>query len=723
MARMRPFTGMAAVLLAALTAVLVPGAPAALADGPGADRTPAAFFAERLAEERPGSAVYVSDALAGAYDTEALDAELHGVFDPLDVPYYVVAAPPAHTYGESGAPVSALMDRVGEDGVYVLVSPGTAMVEATAKGVDLPAEEAARQLLYSTDLGSDPSIGDTARAFAEALTDPAVAERGADTGASPPDDGEPWDFLPSDLNPGRETPAANLGLLCGMLGSAAGILLLAAAVRRSLRDRAPSAGKGGAKKGKGRKERRPLPLRAAAVVAGAPLMVLAALAAAALPVAGGAALTVAVGADMDAYEAEQAEQAAGSGGARRAEDERFRPEPPYVRETARVERIAAGLEKSPFYLDPLASSALAPEEAEELAERAAGSEVPVRVAVVAMDTADESGGDPEILAHALHSVLGEDAVYIVAAAGRSGYGVVTVPFGAGPSEYDVRERVGREQEKEDAGTVQVIGAALTAVEQGDPDGWETYPASEPYLPEPPEPAEGRPYLGDYFGGEGALPGTLFLGPLLAAALAAAWWALKRLGPFLVLRLPMLRAGRSAARAAAELGDPEAPRRPGRSALDRLFDQECAELKKAVGEAGEGHRRYPEAMSALDAALLLAEEEHDELDLVGLVVLLRTARGRLRGLPGADRPVCGINPLHGPARDRGRGKGGDRWRSAFCPACAALTPAERAERVLRVRVGGGAAVPHTGADRFWTATGYGADGTDLADEVRARLGVR
>ncbi|WP_152523118.1 hypothetical protein [Nocardiopsis potens] len=719
MARMRPFTGMAAVLLAALIAMAVPGAPAALADGPGEARTPAAFFAERLAEDRPGSAVYVSDALAGAYDTEALDAELHGVFDPLDVPYYVVAAPPAHSYAETGAPVSALMDRVGEDGVYVLISPGTAMVEAAAKGVDLPAEEAARQLLYSTDLGSDPSIDDTARAFAEALTDPAVAERGADTGASPPDDGEPWDFLPSDLNPGRETPAANLGLLCGMLGSAAGILLLAAVVRRSLRDGGPSAGKSGGNGKKGGAARRPLPLRAAWVLAGAPLMVLAALAAAALPVAGGAALTVAVGNDMDAYEAEQAEQAAGSGGVRRSEDESFRPEPPYVRDTVRVERIAAGLEESRFYLDPLASSALPPEEAEELAERAAGADVPVRVAVVAMDGADESGGDPEILAHALHSVLGDDAVYIVAAAGQSGYGVTAVPFGAGPSEYDIREGMSREQEKEDPGTAQVIGAALSTVEQGDPDGWKTYPVPEPYLPEPPEPAD-RPYLGDYFGGEGVIPGSAVMGPLLAAALGAAWWALRRFGPLLPLRLPMPGTAGSAARAGADLGDPDAPRRPGRSALNRMFDRECAELKQAVEEAGEGHRRYPEAMSALDAALLLADEEHDELDLVGLVVLLRTARGRLRGLASADRPVCGINPLHGPAQ--GRRGGRDGRLSAFCPACAALTSAERAERVLLVRAGG-RAVPHTEVDRFWTATGYGADGTDLAGEVRARLGVR
>lgn len=78
----------------------------------------------------------------------------------------------------------------------------------------------------------------------------------------------------------------------------------------------------------------------------------------------------------------------------------------------------------------------------------------------------------------------------------------------------------------------------------------------------------------------------------------------------------------------------------------------------------------------------------------------------------------INPLHGPAQGRGRG----RAPSAFCPACARLTPKERAERVLRVRVDG-AVLPHTEADRFWAATGYGADGTDLADEVRSRLGVR
>jgi len=703
---MRPFNGAAAVLLAALVTLLAPGAPAAHADGPGTDRTPAAFFAERLTEDPEGSAVYVSDALAGAYDTEALDAELHRVFDRLDVPYYVVAAPSPSSYSASEAPVSALMDRVGEDGLYVLISPGPGMVEASARGVDLPAKEAARKILYDTDVRSDPGIDEVARAFTAELTDSAVARQGADPNQDRPRTEEPWEFLPSALNPGRSTGAGNLGLLCGALGSTAGLLLLGFAVRRSGRKKERPAPRG--------KKKRPLPLRAAAVVAGAPLPVVGAVAAMVLPVAGGAVLTHAVGDDVTAYETARLKQA--GEGVRRGEDERFLSEPPYVRDTSRVERIAAGLEKSGFYLDPMAASALAPDEEEDLAERAAGAGVPVRMAVVPMDTADESGGDPEILAHALHSVAGEDAVYIVAAAGKGGYGVQAVPFGAGPDEYDLRDRMDRELgEGAEASTAEALGAMLTAVEQGDPDGSETFPPPEPYLPDPPDPEQGRPYMADYFG-DGAAPGFVLLGPLLIALIGAAWWALDRFAPF-----PVRRTGGLTARdvpAGADLGDPDAPRRPGRAVLNRMFDRECAELKKAVEEVGEGHRRYPEAMSALDAALLLAEEEHDELDLVGLVVLLRTARGRLRGTPAADRPVCGINPLHGPAQGRGRG----RAPSAFCPACARLTPKERAERVLRVRVDG-AVLPHTEADRFWAATGYGADGTDLADEVRSRLGVR
>src|SRR5699024_2008018 len=94
-------------------------------------------------------------------------------------------------------------------------------------------------------------------------------------------------------------------------------------------------------------------------------------------------------------------------------------EAPYVASTVRVDRIADALRKTSLYVDPLAQDST--EELAEVAERLEASELPVYAAVVPMSMSDESEGEPEILAHALHHVMGEDAVFAVAdsSAGKS----------------------------------------------------------------------------------------------------------------------------------------------------------------------------------------------------------------------------------------------------------------------------------------------------------------
>src|SRR5690606_3477623 len=166
------------------------------------------------------------------------------------------------------------------------------------------------------------------------------------------------------------------------------------------------------------------------------------------------------------------------------------------------------------------------------------------------------------------------------AAGKGGYGGRAVPFGAGPDEYDLRDRMDRELgEGAEASTAEALGAMLTAVEQGDPDGSETFPPPEPYLPDPPDPEQGRPYMADYFG-DGAAPGFVLLGPLLIALIGAAWWALDRFAPF-----PARRTGGLTARdvpAGADLGDPDAPAPRPRSVRRSPHPQPGPDL---VGEVG------------------------------------------------------------------------------------------------------------------------------------------
>ena len=52
-------------------------------------------------------------------------------------------------------------------------------------------------------------MDEVARAFTAELTDSAVARQGADPNQDRPRTEEPWEFLPSALNPGRSTGAGS----------------------------------------------------------------------------------------------------------------------------------------------------------------------------------------------------------------------------------------------------------------------------------------------------------------------------------------------------------------------------------------------------------------------------------------------------------------------------------------------------------------------------------
>lgn len=80
---------------------------------------------------------------------------------------------------------------------------------------------------------------------------------------------------------------------------------------------------------------------------------------------------------------------------------------------------------------------------------------------------------------------------------------------------------------------------------------------------------------------------------------------------------------------------------------------------------------------------------------------------------ADLPVCGINPLHGPAVAKDRGS-----TRHLCAACAALPSNVRPRATLRVAVPSGGRRPHHELKRRWVTTGYGAtDGLDVEEVLK------
>ncbi|MCX4818606.1 hypothetical protein OG883_01520 [Streptomyces sp. NBC_01142] len=92
--------------------------------------------------------------------------------------------------------------------------------------------------------------------------------------------------------------------------------------------------------------------------------------------------------------------------------------PPTARDmSARVERSAAGLARSPLYTDPETEPLTAAEHS-ALLRRVEGLRAPLYVVAVPMSFADESGGDQALFAESLHRSLGRDGLYVIADAVR-----------------------------------------------------------------------------------------------------------------------------------------------------------------------------------------------------------------------------------------------------------------------------------------------------------------
>ncbi|WP_150252603.1 hypothetical protein [Nocardiopsis deserti] len=439
--------------------------------------TPAEHYAALLTEQPEGAAVVVDDALAGRYDLEELEADLHDSFGALDVPYHVVASPfPGAEPQWGGDMLPSLADRVGADGLYVLLQPDSVPL-ARAAGVDLPVEAASDTVRYSPELDYyGAPLDEAADAFTAALADPDAqatanrlrqeysAEQEAYRGPTA------WEEFLGDLDPTTSVGPNNLGFL---VSTATGALLTLSLFHVWWTRR-----RGGS---------------TVAAVAVASVFGLA------LPAAGVAgALYYMDSVPLDANE-------------RPDPLEQARSQPPYVTSTVRVERVVDGLGGGPLYVDPL--SPLSREGLADVAERAERSSVPVYAVLLPMADTDESEGDPARFAHAMRHVLGEDGVYAVIT--QESYEetpeTTVLAFGTGLESY----YLDRALDEGGATTpAQELGLLLDAVEQlpRDPEAGDPLPPDTSVTV--PEPRTAR-FWEDFWAG------ALFLGPMLGAILLGA----------------------------------------------------------------------------------------------------------------------------------------------------------------------------------------------------------
>ncbi|WP_017540559.1 hypothetical protein [Nocardiopsis halophila] len=695
----RCFSGAARILAAALITVLpLLAAHPASADAPPDPPTPAAHLAGLLEDEPEGEAVVVSDLLAGAYDTHELGERVSAEFARLDTPFHVVVTPPMSTAVEGDDLVAALRDRIGEDGVYVHVSEGrTSVATAATPGVRLPVDDAEYLLLIDEDLDYDSSPALIAERYVDALLDPEVERKadeareahleaaeqdGDDRSPSGEEDSAFADFL-DGLRPDDPTGLGNLGFLAA---TAAGAVLGAGGLAVYSRLR------------KGR------PVLTALVYGVAAVSVLAAagLYAAWNPLAP----SEEAGADEQEEAPEQ------------VPPEEALAEPPYVAETVRVDRVAAEMEDGGIPVDPLWSGERG--DLAGLRERAAEAPVPVYMASVISADSDESGGDTEVLAHALAHTVGEDGLYVVMDPRGLGTGIATrgveLPITASST---LREGVSEAAGEGAPGELPVaehLEPVLDLAREAEPD-----PGAEDSMPMAAESLQDEEGEADEesrtasFLGEGFFPGLLVIGPIVGILLyftvalfggSAQWWA--------------------GVVAAA----------PGRR-LRPMAHRDVRRALRALEAAPPDGPGVAEATREADIALrVLRDERADELDQAAAAVLARCAADRLdpQTADAAERPVCMVNPLHGPSDGRARtrlartvgsessaGAGDGGASLAMCRGC--LDRGERRRFPLRVRVReGGWRVPHLALDRMWVRSEYRSrliPDDPFEEEARAR----
>lgn len=411
----------------------------------------------------------VDGAVGGTVPPEEMAEELHETFGDLGLPYYVVVTPFLGAGSEVGLQeiVPAVHDRLGSDGLYVVMEPEGRPLEVEAYGVEADATAAMDAANADPELDYDSPATDVAEVMAAALADPAVAE---DLLA---EQQRFWLFRAdtlADFHPSRRDGPENFGFLVGAVGGAtvvAGGWWVWRLVRR----------------GRGR----------TAAVVGVGAVVVAAGA-----VSGPAGWVA--GAPVGEHEVIGAE-------------ERARMEEPYVVSTGRVEHVAERLAEEPVYVDPLVQ--LPREGLDGVAETMPDAPVPVYAAVVPLGNGDESGGDHEVLAAALAAVAEREGVYLVVGRGTgevASVGAATYGLGA---DYSFSSSLQRIEGDSPADALNQAVAALDEVELT--PGGEYTPRFAEYEPSPPPPRMERYWV------EGVAPGFLMFGLLVGPAVIGLVW--------------------------------------------------------------------------------------------------------------------------------------------------------------------------------------------------------
>lgn len=667
-------------------------------DGP----TQTAYLAERLRE----SPVYISDQIPRAVPRSTAPAFAREA-RKLGVPTYVIVLPSSAFGSEASAVLAGVHDRLGRKGLYVaLTDSGLDAVQTY--GVSLPGvQDASTATLY--ELPYDATAHEVFRHFVEVATSGHAHQRAEQARAK-------YGNGSADEPPGlhidradRENQSFVTGIAVTGIPLAALLVTVYAGRRRRIRRAAAAGGpvvvpaarggtkaNGGTKAPSGKKARtgkagsagkqatggpgpfprgRLLPLLAAAVLLGG----------------------------LIAFIASQVFDDTDGGDASRPTAADLR---------ARIDRVTDGLRRDPLYLDPESPPALDAAERDRLRERLRTVGLPVVIAVVPSDADDESGGDRDLLAKALHERLRRDLLVVLAEPETGSIDIVN--YG---TRVDDMYLLDRPRELSYTGSADPsLGRRLDQLVTYVGKSPKSSTRNTPYDP-PPAEDESLPglFAGDF--GPGLVVGTFAAGLLFGLVVAGCG----------IVRV-IARRGR--ATGGTEV--PEAPDRPSLSWLRRTARQELDALTAALEPAaalGEDARRR--AWECLDAAALLIDGDSDgRIDadatptaLACAVVLARVGRTALEN-PAAARQACHRNPLHGAARESARTRPADGGRAPSLPVCEACrtTPGP----VLRLRspgsAGRGAYAPYPTLPGPLATLGDGAGIDQLTRDVREYFGV-
>ncbi|MEU1624203.1 hypothetical protein ABZ746_02430 [Streptomyces sp. NPDC020096] len=604
--RPAPYLGLLALclLFTALTAT------PAIAAGPNA-----APQSAQLADRLRVNPVYVTDQLPRVIPRSTAP-DFARLAQRTGVPTYVLVLPDQGT--GSGSLLGAVHDRLGRDGLYVLVDT-MGIADARAFAVSAPADDARTVALYALPYDAGPL-----RAFQEFVDTVAQGSEHAAQRAG--------DLRKRYGGTGKEvgafyisgTDRANQSFLTGiaLLGLPLLVLLASPYVRR-WRHRGPD---------REDSARGPRPLPNAIELA----------------VAAAVALCVGVGAPHLFHQT--TDSAA--------------PPPTRADMTARLDRIAAGLRHDPLYTDPESPQLLDAQRMAELDNRIRQfTPGPVYITVVPQPQYDESGGDSDTFAGALHNRLGRNGLYVVADPlsgdiSLTNYGLPLDDDRLALNLPDAIRHDDLNHPSDDHRLGQRLDLLMTSLDGTPRTSTPSESGSDSAAPPVDNHVLPPLYSGDFWPG-------LWVGALTAAMLFA-----------------LIAGGLGIVRAAGKRRRPpagpvhQAPAKPSAAYLRHTAQSELDALAAEFSAQPPNAAAQAQVWDCLDAAMLLTGHDSDSriddaatpADLVAAIVLARAGRAVLKG--ETVRSFCGINPLHGTAtaRQEIRLDGGRASRTQVCGSC-------------------------------------------------------